>query len=109
VVQTEVCEAEKLVSLLYTGLKMARPKNSFGTEFSQKPIYKLVEGKTYVFPRVLQTSENKRYSWMQLHFMVSMAIAFGGRDMCTMLLGFWVKGSTSNVYQAIDSNGRVVP
>jgi hypothetical protein len=111
--RTQLFKPHQLVQFLHTGLYKSINEN--GGNRNIKRIYQLVEGKQYYFERVLKTSssDNKNYGWQSLTFTLGKAITSNKRNTSTDSIDFYIigtlgYGSTSTVYQAIDSNGMLV-
>jgi Family of unknown function (DUF5898) len=111
--RSEIYEPHKLVPLLYTGLCKAIKENQSYYGQRTKQIYKLEMGNSYLFQNALRTGSKKQYSWEALEFTVgskvsSKMIGKPVKDNDYFIIGILGYGSTSSVYQAIDSNGMVV-
>jgi Family of unknown function (DUF5898) len=126
--RTTVYGPHQLVMLLYTGLSKAIDKNKLQPV---QTICRLEKGKTYEFKKALRISAVKEYSWTELYFTVGSKIVSkdqtstseaniiikakmpvnhtpSEQEMEYFIIGALGYGSTSNVYQAIDSDGTVV-
>ena len=104
-------KAHDLVKLVYTAVKIAR---SVATEKTPPPIYRFVEGSSYQFPRTLCVSTNS-YDWGSLNLTIGERIGKGTARTASQriasdyyIVGFLGRGSTSNVFLALNSSGNVV-
>ena len=114
---TTVHGPHELVRMLYTAIKIAKSKYKESTT----PIFKLNANKSYEFPKALRVvnGEKKNYCWGKLqatlrsgivskkHQSTQIPIDSNNAD-SYYIIGILGHGSTSNVFQALTSDGEHV-